>query len=144
MNSHVQPKPESAKGIRNTRQRQAVLQAFAECGVHMSADEVYMALKASHPEISISTVYRNLDILSKFGKLSSFLLADGTRKYERASAHHHHLVCIGCGLTRDIPTCPADHVIRDCSEEAGFQVVCHTCEVYGYCPECQAASRQTV
>jgi Fe2+ or Zn2+ uptake regulation protein len=124
------------ENTRSTRQRQAVLDAFADEQVHLAADEVYQLVKSTQPNISLGTVYRNLDLLTRQGMLNRFILADGTRKYERASSHHHHLVCMDCGNTQNIPGCPMNSKIQGYSNENQFQVVRHSFEVYGYCSEC--------
>ncbi|MDH7478772.1 MAG: transcriptional repressor [Syntrophomonadaceae bacterium] len=85
------------EGTRLTRQRQAVLNSFSEDHQHLSAEEVYQRVKGVQPRISLATVYRNLELLTRLGLLQQFSLADGTRRYELASHHHHHLVCIDCG-----------------------------------------------
>ncbi|NPV93078.1 MAG: transcriptional repressor [Firmicutes bacterium] len=128
---------EKNEGSRTTRQRQAILEAFTDDQVHLSAEEVFLLVRASQPAISLGTVYRNLDLLTRQGALQQFVMADGTRKYERASEHHHHLVCIGCGQAENIPECPLDQRIRGYTRESRFQVVRHSFEVYGYCVGCQ-------
>lgn len=123
---------------RFTKQRQAILAVFSGEPVHLSADEVYLKVKATQPHISLGTVYRNLDRLTKQGLLTQFVLADGTRKFEKATDHHHHLVCIKCGETKNIPGCPVGRHIEKCSKENAYQVVRHSFEIYGYCPNCQS------
>ena len=125
-------------GTRSTKQRQAILAVFTDEQVHLSADEVYLKVKTTQPNISLGTVYRNLDRLTKLGLLTQFALADGTRKYEKTSNHHHHLVCISCGETRNIPGCPLDRRIENYSKENAYHIVWHSFEIYGYCPSCQS------
>lgn len=129
------------EGTRLTKQRQAILDVFADEKVHLSAEEVFMLVKAVQPGISLGTVYRNLDLLTRQGVLSQFILADGTRKYERASEHHHHLICINCGGAEDIPDCPLNQKIKSYTKEKNFRVVRHSFEVYGICADCQKKIR---
>jgi len=124
-------------GIRSTKQRQAILDVFSDEQVHLSADEVYLLVKPTQPNISLGTIYRNLDLLTRIGALTQFILADGTRKYEKTSSHHHHLVCINCGETKNIPGCPLDREIKGYSKENEFHIVRHSFEIYGYCSSCQ-------
>ena len=127
-------------GTRSTKQRQAILAVFADDHVHLSADEVYLKVRSTQPNISLGTVYRNLDRLTKQGFLTQFTLADGSRKYEKNTSHHHHLVCIDCGETKNIPGCPLERHIENCSKENAYQIVRHSLEIYGYCPNCNSKS----
>jgi len=49
--------------LRNTKQRQAILDAIETHGGHLTAEEVYKIVKRRHPRLSLGTVYRNLRIL---------------------------------------------------------------------------------
>ncbi len=126
---------------RSTKQRQAILAVFIDDQVHLSADEVYLKVRSTQPNISLGTVYRNLDRLTKQGLLTQFALADGTRKYEKNTSHHHHLVCIKCGETKNIPGCPMDRHIENYLKENAYQIIRHSFEIYGYCPNCNSKSR---
>ena len=126
------------EGTRLTRQRQAVLNSFTEDHQHLSAEEVYQRVKEVQPRISLATVYRNLELLTRLGLLQQFSLADGTRRYELASHHHHHLVCIDCGGAQDLPGCPLNQKIRGYSRENNFTIIHHSFEIYGVCEDCSA------
>ena len=52
-----------------TRQRMIILEELRKVDTHPSADEVYEMVRKRLPRISLGTVYRNLEILSKTGEI---------------------------------------------------------------------------
>ena len=57
------------KQLRNTRQRQLVLDAVRARRDHPSADQIYLDVRAVDGRISRGTVYRNLSILEESGEI---------------------------------------------------------------------------
>ena len=64
-----------------SKQRELILKAVLENRVHPTADAVFSFLKPDHPELSLATVYRNLNQLAKNGLLIK--TADGIRLNDR-------------------------------------------------------------
>ena len=54
---------EKTAGRRMTRQRQAIMEMLAKTDEHPTAEMVYEAVRKQLPEISLGTVYRNLQLL---------------------------------------------------------------------------------
>ena len=52
------------KNLRNSKQRQIVLDAVRARCDHPSADQIYLDVRTTDAKISRGTVYRNLGILS--------------------------------------------------------------------------------
>ena len=50
--------------MKYSRQRELILEAVREDDVHPTADFIYQRLKKDHPNLSLGTVYRNLNLLS--------------------------------------------------------------------------------
>lgn len=124
-------------GIRSTKQRQAILDCIRQSRTHMTADDIYQKVRESQPNISLGTVYRNLDVLTNSGILAKTVFSDGKARFEFACGdHHHHLVCIGCGDAVDIPVCPVAGELANFIETQQFQASHHHFEIYGYCAGC--------
>ena len=62
-----------AEQRRNSRQRTLVYDAVKASHEHPNAEEVYLTVKEQLPEISLGTVYRNLNILEEMGLLRRIL-----------------------------------------------------------------------
>ncbi|MGH2498581.1 MAG: Fur family transcriptional regulator, partial [Candidatus Limnocylindria bacterium] len=93
-----------ARGGRMTVQRRLVLEALARSRHHVTAEELARKVRAKHPEVDPSTVYRNLEALEALGHVAHTHL-DGrlTRWHRTDGAPHGHLVCTGCGREEEVP-----------------------------------------
>ena len=52
-------------GQRMTSQRRLLLNLIRDSGEHLNADELFRRAKEKDPRISLSTVYRNLNLLKE-------------------------------------------------------------------------------
>lgn len=122
------------RGYKLTRQRREILRIMAESPRLLTAEELLSGVKKVHPSVSLSTIYRNLDHLSKLGVIARLDLGDGQGRYnlQLSGGHRHHCVCLGCGYVNEVP-CPV-YEARD--PDDGFVVTGHRFEIYGYCSTC--------
>ncbi|MGI5900852.1 MAG: Fur family transcriptional regulator [Desulfitobacteriia bacterium] len=128
---------------RSTKQRRAILSVFSEDHLHLVAEDVYQIIKSELPNISLGTVYRNLDRLSRQGTLIKTVFPDGKARYERANPkHHHHMICLGCSDIIDILECPLREEIEELAEEENFLIDYHRFEIFGYCKNCHLLKSQ--
>ena len=143
MRSESQP---PKKNNRNSKQRQAILDLLSASKVHLGAETIYQRVREEQPNISMGTVYRNLDTLSEMGLVRRCSFADGKSRYELEEGdHHHHMICLRCGDIVDLPQCPMDPTMRAYLNSQGFKPSHHHFEVYGYCQNCSLiAGLQTI
>ena len=87
--------------FRMTRQRRTILQEIRKVNTHPTADEIYSMVRSVMPHISLGTVYRNLEILSKKGYVDK-LEFGGQRRFDGNSEKHYHIQCLGCGAIDDV------------------------------------------
>jgi len=125
-------------GYRITPQRQEIFDCFKSGGSHYSAEEVHRKVRGSFPNISLDTVYRNLNTLKELGILEVLNFDDGRSRYElaRENRHHHHLICLKCGGSQELDFCPLRFIDSTLLREKDFQVERHSFEIYGYCSNC--------
>lgn len=128
-------------GYKITPQRQEILQAFRDNNKNLplSAEEVHRKVLERFPNISLDTVYRNLHVFLELGIISKLSFREGKSRYELNSGkHHHHLVCLKCGLTEVIDFCPFKSLDREkIEEEKKFEIKKHSFELFGYCELCR-------
>jgi Fur family ferric uptake transcriptional regulator len=130
-----------------TLQRQIVLQAFLDHqDEHLSAEEVHSMLRQKDNEIGLATVYRTLELLSELGVLKKMDFGDGRSRYEitldTAIHQHHHLICLKCGKVKEFADDLLEVLETDISVKENFAIVDHQLKFYGYCLECQQASKK--
>ena len=93
-------------GLKLTPQRLAIVRAIAADPSHPTAQEIFDRLQSSMPTMSFATVYNTLDALAHAGLCGSLSLSPGPSRFDPNMAPHHHAVCDGCGLVRDVPCSP--------------------------------------
>ena len=127
---------------RNTRQRAALLELLKSVTCHPSAQWLYEQLAASCPGMSLATVYRNLSLLAKEGKIRTLHCAGDTVRFDGDIGIHYHVVCSQCGAIVDIPgdTGESTRLCELAHRTSGFVVSAHSFNFYGICPDCQSGN----
>jgi len=130
-----------AKGLKLTPQRLAIVRELAADPTHPTAQELFERLRPALPTMSFATVYNTLDALAQAGLCASLSLAPGPSRFDPNMRPHHHAVCDGCGLVRDVPV-PATEPPEPSVEAStpGFQVRAVELIYRGLCSECAAAA----
>ena len=123
---------------RSTEQRQLLLEIIQQAEGHLDADEIYQQSRQKSSSISLSTVYRSLQLFKKLGLVEEHQF-DGMRRYYEPMprAKYHHLVCRGCGRVFEFKCPSAERLKSRISREEGFKVTDAEVRLMGYCPECQ-------
>ena len=76
--------------IKYSRQREAIVQYLTGRTDHPSAESVYQALRQTHPNISLGTVYRNLGVLEENGQLMRIPMDNGSDRFDPNVVPHYH------------------------------------------------------
>ena len=123
--------------LRNTMQRELIHQILQDAGEHLDADKIFEKARWRSPGISLSTVYRNLQLFKEKGLVEEHQF--GNRRYYEVTpqAKHHHLICLGCGRVFEFKCPSTERVKSKISKEEGFKVTNAEVRLSGYCPECQ-------
>ena len=85
-----------------SKQRESILKAVLQSGLHPTADDIYVSLKPKDPNLSLGTVYRNLNHLVSIGKIKKISLADHPDRFDGSLHEHQHMVCSRCGKVADV------------------------------------------
>ncbi|HSQ41529.1 MAG TPA: transcriptional repressor [Fibrobacteraceae bacterium] len=91
-------------------------------------------------EISLSTIYRMIQRLSRNGVLSSMQRQDGEVVYflcKGSNKHHHHFLCTQCHKVQDAMICHEKFYQKFLTESLGAQMTYHAIQFEGLCQECQ-------
>ena len=128
----------NSRGLRATSQRALILEIIRRGQGHLDADEVYRQAREKQPRLSMSTVYRNLQMFKKLGLVEEIHLDETHHHYEvKPSVEHHHLVCLGCGKVIEFRYPLTRHVQRNVAEAKDFHIIETEVRMTGYCPQCQ-------
>lgn len=85
-----------------TKIQGAIFDTISRTGNHLTAEQVFATVKGEYPSVSLSTVYRNLNIFAQAGKIRRIQRATGQDYYERNLTPHDHAYCIHCGKVSDL------------------------------------------
>ncbi|HET7009030.1 MAG TPA: transcriptional repressor [Candidatus Binatia bacterium] len=125
------------KPARNTRQLSMVWQAIKDDKSHPTADQVYARVRRKLPNISLGTVYRNLQKLVVSKKLQVLMLGRA-QHFDPLVQRHQHFICEVCDRVFDVLV-EAQRDIRPSKlPEEGFTVTSHQLAFYGICKGCSS------
>jgi Fur family ferric uptake transcriptional regulator len=107
-------------------------------GEFRTAQQLHAQLRESGANVGLTTVYRNLAMMTESGDVDVLLGEDGEARYRACGTeHHHHLVCRGCGFTVEVTAEPVERWAQRTAADHGFRDVSHTVEIIGLCDTCQ-------
>ncbi len=125
-------------GLRVTNQRALILEIIRRGQGHLDADEVYRQAREKQPRLSMSTVYRTLQLLKKLGLIEEVHFNEEHHHYEmKPPSEHHHMVCLGCGKVIEFRYPLSGYVKRNVAEAKDFDIVDAEIRMTGYCSRCR-------
>ena len=125
-------------GFRMTPQRQLILEAIERAGEHATFDDIFKHVQALAPQISQTTIYRTLDIFSRYRLIHGNDIAGG-KVYELvAEKPHHHLFCHKCWVDIRIEEEKFSDFKNTLDHEYGFLLLAEHHIFMGLCADCRA------
>lgn len=88
--------------MRYSKQRELILDTLKGVCSHPTAEELYGMVRKTDPDISLGTVYRNLNQLADNGDILKITSTNGDR-FDFPHVPHFHFRCTECGCVSDIP-----------------------------------------
>lgn len=125
--------------MRYSHQRKLILEAVKSVKTHPTADMIYEMLRPIEPNLSLGTVYRNLNLLAGNGDITPLYTGDDKVHYDGDTSSHRHFVCKKCRRIIDIfiePTIP-----QEMTSQMGLKIEEEKTVYYGQCRECAQATR---
>lgn len=122
--------------FRMTAQRRVLLEALRGVRTHPTADELFRMVRRRLPSISLATVYRNLEELSRSGVILKLATAGEQKRFDGFPEEHYHVRCVRCGRVEDVMVKPIPAIGAAAKRIEGFRVGGYTLEYYGECRRC--------
>ena len=84
------------------RKRDAILNYLRSTTEHPSAEMVFTSLKPEIPDLSMGTVYRNLNLFKTQGLVTSVATVKGVERFDGNIGPHVHFICQDCDAVIDL------------------------------------------
>jgi Fur family ferric uptake transcriptional regulator len=125
--------------IRITNQRKILMEELRKLRSHPTADELYEIARKRLPHISLGTVYRNLEFLSRKGIIRKLEIGGAQKRFDGDLDIHQHIRCTECGRIDDLPAGTAvTRCDREILESTEYEIIERRVEFIGICPGCRA------
>lgn len=125
-----------AKKSRNTRQRTVILEILRKSCAHLTAETIYLDARKALPNISLGTVYRNLNVLRNQGLVREIRPAgESSSRFDGNCLPHAHFYCMECRTMIDLPF-PASLQEKAWDGEAVGSVIAMDLQLAGACARC--------
>jgi len=125
-------------GMRVTHQRALIMEIIRKGRGHLDADEIYRRAREKETRLSLSTVYRTLQMLKKLGLVEELHFDEEHHHYEvKPSVEHHHLVCLGCGRVIEFHYPLSRYLRKKVPEAKDFDITETEIRMTGYCAKCR-------
>ena len=123
---------------KNFRKRNAIYECLMASKAHPSAETIYTQLKTDIPDLSLGTVYRNLNYFKEQGMAISVATVHGVERFDGNIEPHVHFICNGCDCVTDLMQI---HVPEELNQQVmkatgGDVTMCHL-TFNGYCKDCK-------
>ncbi len=123
--------------MRYSIQRQLILDYVLNSCEHPTAEMIYRDLKKEIPNLSLGTVYRNLNLLVERNLIKKIVVPNNVDRFDKTLIDHDHMTCIKCGRILDIST---DYILRyidKLEKEKGYKIISHNLHYNGICDKCR-------
>ncbi|MCK5124651.1 MAG: transcriptional repressor [candidate division Zixibacteria bacterium] len=123
---------------RNTKQRQIILSELRMLFSHPTAKELYHIVRKRLPQISLGTIYRNLELLAQNKTIRKIEMGGLEARFDGNLKPHHHARCVECGAIDDLFDLPEDIVQQRTMNFDNYDVYGYRIDFYGLCPRCKS------
>jgi Fur family ferric uptake transcriptional regulator len=131
------------RGYRLTPQRHMILSVIQEANKHLSVEQITERVQQYNPHVSLSTVYRTLELLRTLGLIRESHFPGEPPYYETAEGYaHHHLVCRRCNTTIHLDETLLGDLHEKLQEMYHFHNLNLDLVAAGYCSKCWQVIQQ--
>ena len=125
------------KTLKYSRQRESIKACLMNRHDHPTADALYASIREEYPNISLGTVYRNLNLLVDLGEIKKIPSGDGIDHFDYDTSPHYHFVCRQCGCIRDLPMPVSETLEQEAAAFVDGTIEDHSLIFRGVCSSCR-------
>ncbi|MEG1869420.1 MAG: transcriptional repressor [Oscillospiraceae bacterium] len=128
---------------RFSKQREVILQTVKNSKEHPTAEVIYATLKPLYPELSLGTVYRNLNVLASNGDILRLQTDVPSACFDGRLDDHLHMVCDICNKVVDVE-CDVKNLTAKCLNiPTPHKILEAKISLRGICENCIKTPQQT-
>lgn len=122
--------------MRYSQQRETIKKGLEKFCVHPTAEQLYLELKPQNQNLSLATVYRNLNQLAQTGEIKKIEGLSGQVHYDHNNCEHYHMICVNCGKVEDLFFEP-EKLKQVLDKQNKFEILSYDIIVKGLCNKCK-------
>jgi Fur family ferric uptake transcriptional regulator len=120
-----------AKGMRMTEQRRVIARVLSGSEDHPDVEELHRRCADLDPRISISTVYRTVNLFQDSGIIERHDFRNGRARYEQMREEHHdHLINLRTGEVIEFQSEEIERLQAEVARKLGYKLVDHRLDLY--------------
>ena len=116
-----------------TKYGKKILELVSSSRSHMTAEEIFDALRQTYPTVVLATVYNNLNRLWQEDLIRKVSVEGMPDRHDRIQ-RHDHLVCKRCGRLLDIDL---GDLTAQLEQRAGISILLYDLKLTYLCEDCQ-------
>ncbi len=116
-----------------TKYGKKILEIVEQSRSHMTAEQIFEALRQTYPKVVLATVYNNLNRLWEEDRIRKVSVEGMPDRYDRIQ-RHDHLVCKKCGRLLDVDL--GDLTVQ-LERAAGQAILSYDLKLMYLCEECR-------
>ncbi|NLM63510.1 MAG: transcriptional repressor [Mollicutes bacterium] len=127
--------------MKYSKQRELILTYVQNTKTHPTAEMVYNNVRQKIPNISLGTVYRNLNQLCEYNLIRKISTPNKIDRFDNVYDNHGHLYCHECGKVEDISEEIISSVCDFIADKTNYDIISHDVILVGICRNCKKKRR---
>ena len=124
------------KVLKHSKQRDAIKEFLMSRSDHPTADTIYENIRLKYPNISLGTVYRNLNLLVELNEAVKITSKEGSDRFDGRTIPHYHFICNKCNKINDLIMSPINEIEVKAQNHTEDSIDSHEINFYGVCKQC--------
>lgn len=119
-----------------SHQREKIAEYVLNSCKHPTAEMVYENVRKELPNISLGTVYRNLNTLSEVGIIKKIYMPNHCDRFDKTLNEHFHIHCIKCDKLEDVNYDINELVYQNIEKDKKYKILYCNLVFDGICNDC--------
>lgn len=123
--------------MKHSKQRDIILNDILKRCDHPTAEMIYESVRKENPNISLGTVYRNLNLLAELGNIRKINMPSSSDRFDKTLENHYHLYCNNCKNVTDIMMDDVSNMYEKVEKQNECKIISHDIMFIGICMNCK-------